>query len=156
MKSRLAVPLLLAVLLLSACTMWRQHPVHGWRDATGGAGLEQTFWKQVKDGKWNELRQHIASNYVAVTPEEGRFDREAFLAHLRRLHLEEYALGDIQTELNGETFVVTYAITMRGAFEGQPLPSGPVRMMTVWQKQKAGWMAIAHTVIGLEKSSSGP
>jgi hypothetical protein len=24
-------------------------------------------------------------------------------------------------------------------------------MMTVWQKQKAGWMAIAHSVLGAEK-----
>jgi hypothetical protein len=151
MKSRLAVPSLLAVLLLSACTMWREHPVHSWKDATGGAGLEQTFWRQVKDGKWNELQQHIASNYVAVTPEEGRFDRESFLAHLRRLHLEEFALGDVQTELHGETFVVTYGITMRGTFDGWPLPTEPVRMMTVWQNQKAGWMSIAHSVIGLEK-----
>jgi len=54
----------------------------------------------------------------------------------------------LETEMHGETFVVTYEITMRGKFAGQPLPSGPVRMMTVWQKQSAGWMAIAHSVMG--------
>jgi hypothetical protein len=86
-----------------------------------------------------------------VTPEEGRFDRESFLAHLRRLRLEEFALGDVQTELHGETFVVTYGITMRGTFDGRPLPTEPVRMMTVWQNQKAGWMSIAHSVMGPEK-----
>jgi hypothetical protein len=148
MKNRWAVPSLLGLLLLSACTMWREHPVHGWKDATGGEGLEQTFWRQVKAKKWNELQQHMASNYVTVTAEEGRLDREAFLAHLQKLHLEGFELGDIQTQLNGETFVVTYAITMRGTFDGKPLPSEPVRMMTVWQEQKAGWMAIAHSVMG--------
>jgi len=44
--------------------------------------------------------------------------------------------------------VVTYSITLRGTFAGQALPSSPVLMMTVWQKQKAGWMAIAHSVVG--------
>jgi hypothetical protein len=46
---------------------------------------------------------------------------------------------------------VSYTIAMRGTIAGQPLPSEPVRMMSVWQKQKAGWMAIAHSVLGPEK-----
>jgi hypothetical protein len=152
MKNRLTVFVLLsAILQLTACTVWREHPVSKWTDATGGEGLERSFWKEVKDKKWNELEKHIAANYIAVTPEEGRLDKAATLTHLQQLQLDEYTLGDVQTELNSDTFVVTYAVTMRGTIAGQPLPSGPVRMMTVWQKQKAGWMAIAHSVLGPEK-----
>jgi hypothetical protein len=40
---------------------------------------------------------------------------------------------------------------MRGSFAGQGVPTAPVRMMTVWQQQKSGWMSIAHTVIGPEQ-----
>jgi hypothetical protein len=47
---------------------------------------------------------------------------------------------------------VTYAITLRGKFAGQPLPAEPVRMMTIWQKQKSGWLAIAHSVQGTDKN----
>ncbi len=149
MQNRLVVfTLLAATLLLQACTVWREHPVSKWADATGGEGLERTFWKEVKGGRWNTLEQHLAPTFVSVTPEEGRFDRTTFLAHLQQLQLDEYSLGNLQTEMHSETFVVTYEITMRGKFAGQPLPSGPVRMMTVWQKQSAGWMAIAHSVMG--------
>jgi hypothetical protein len=149
MTNRLAIFVFLsATLSLPGCTMWREHPVSKWTDATGGEGLEQSFWKEVKARKWNELEQHMAGNYVSVTPEEGRLERAAALAHLQQLQLEEYTLGDLQTELNGETIVVTYAITMRGRFAGQSLPPGPIRMMTVWQGQNAGWMAIAHSVMG--------
>ncbi len=151
MKHRLAVSVLSAILLLAGCTMWREHQVSDFKDATGGEGLERSFWKQVKAKRWNALAEHLASNYVSVAPEEGRLDRAAALAHLQQLQLDEYALGDLQTELNTETLVVTYAITMRGTFAGQPLPTEPVRMMTVWQKQNAGWMAIAHSVQGTEK-----
>jgi hypothetical protein len=136
---------------LLACTVWREHPVRNWKDATGGEGLERSFWKEVKAKRWNALEQHMAANYVSVTPEEGRFDRSATLAHLQQLQLDEYSLGNLQTELNSETFVVTYEITMRGKFAGQPLPSAPLRMLTVWQKQQAGWMAIAHSVMGPAK-----
>jgi hypothetical protein len=151
MKNRLAVIMLSALLLLPACTMWREHEVSKWTDATGGEGLERSFWKEVKAKRWSELEHHLAGNYILVTPEVGRLDRAAALAHLQQVHLDEFTLGDFQTELNTETLVVTYAITMRGTSAGHPLPSEPVRMMTVWQKQKAGWMQIAHSVMGPEK-----
>jgi hypothetical protein len=153
MKNRPAICFLLsALLLLPACTMWREHPGSSkWTDATGGEGLERSFWKEVKDKRWNELERHLASNYMAVSAEEGKLDKAAALAHLQQLQLDDFTLGDVQTELNSDTFVVSYIFAMRGTIAGQPLPSGPVRMMTVWQKQKAGWMAIAHSVLPAEK-----
>jgi hypothetical protein len=140
--------MLLGVMALSSgCTLWREKKVvNHWADATGGEGLERSFWTEVKTRNWNELQRHIAGNYVAFTP-EGRMDREATLKHLQQLQLDDYSLGDFQVELNTHTLVVTYTVTMRGTFAGQPLPTQPVRMMTVWQQQKAGWLAIAHTVI---------
>ena len=154
MKHRLAVVMLSAVMLLASCTVWREHQVTDFKDATGGEGLERSFWKQVKAKRWNAVEGRLASNFVSLTPEEGRLDRGAALSHLQHLQLNEYALGNLQTELNSETLVVTYAITMRGTFDGQPLPADPVRMMTVWQKQKSGWMVIAHSVLGPQ--SLGP
>jgi hypothetical protein len=141
--------LLLAVLVPSTgCTLWGEHPVKNWQDATGGEGLERNYWTDVKAKRWDQLGQHLAGNYVSFTPEEGRLDRAAALDHLRPLQLEEYSLGDFETELNGQTLVVTYTITMRGTYAGQTLPAAPVRMMTVWQQEKMGWVAIAHSVIG--------
>ncbi|MGA8312451.1 MAG: nuclear transport factor 2 family protein [Terriglobales bacterium] len=153
MQNRLQVLVLFAIMLLSACTVWREHEVNKWEDATGGEGLERSFWKGVTAKRWSEVEQHLASNYVLVTPEEGRLDRTAALAHLEQVRLDEFALGDLQTELTTDTLVVTYAITLRGTFSGQPLPSYPVRMMTVWQKEKAGWMQIAHSVMGPVKNA---
>src|SRR5882724_106638 len=152
MKNRLAILVLLSPILLQpACTMWREHPAsNNWIDATGGEGLERSFWRGIKSKKWNELEHHIASNYIAVSPEEGRLDKAAALAHLQQLQLDDYTLGDLQGEMNSDTFVVTYTVAMRGTFAGQPLPAEPLRMMTVWQKEKAGWMAIAHSVLGPE------
>ncbi len=150
MRNRFAILALLAALVPTpACTMWREHPGSSkWTDATGGEGLERSFWKEVKDKKWNELDHHLASNYVAVSAQGGRLDKAAALAQIQKLQLDDYTLGDVQTELNSDTFVVTYTIAMRGTFDGQPLLTQPLRMMTVWQKQSAGWMAIAHSVLG--------
>jgi hypothetical protein len=150
MNNRLAVIVLSATMLLAGCTMWHEHEVSNFNDATGGEGLERSFWKQVKNKRWNEVERHLASNYVLVTPQEGRLDKTAAFAHFQQLQLDDFTLGDLQSELNTDTLIVTYAITMRAKFAGQPVPADPVHMMTVWQKQKAGWLAIAHSVQGAE------
>jgi Domain of unknown function (DUF4440) len=152
MKSRVAIFVLLAAtLLLQACTLWREHPGSSkWTDATGGEGLERSFWTEMKAKRWSELEHHISSNYVAISAQGGRLDKAAALAQIQQLQLDDYTLGDVQGEMNSDTFVVTYTVAMRGTLGGQPLPIEPLRMMTVWQKEKAGWMAIAHSVLGPE------
>lgn len=152
MKNRLAIFLLLSTtFLMTGCTMWREHPgSSNWKDATGGEGLERSFWKEIKAKRWNQVEHRIASNFVGVSQEGSRLDKAAALSHLQQLQLDDYTLGDVQSEMNSDTFVVTYTVVLRGTSAGQPLPSGPIRMMTVWQKQNAGWMEIAHSVQGLE------
>jgi hypothetical protein len=132
--------------LLAGCTVWRERRVvNSWNQTTGGESLERSFWKEVKDKNWKELGRHIAGNYISITP-SGRFDRALALARLQEIHLDDYSLGDFQVELNANTLVVTYTLTARGTIAGRPLPQEPVRIMAVWQRQKAGWMKIAHTV----------
>ena len=150
MRNYLAAFLLFcAALSLGACSIWKEHPVKNWTDATGGEGLERSFWQDVKDKNWDELERHVSSTYTSINIEGDRWDRKQLLDHLRQLQLVDYSLGDFQVELQGNTAIVTYTATLHGTLAQQPLPTQPVSMMTVWQQQKKGWMAIAH-------SSSGP
>jgi hypothetical protein len=138
-----------ALMFTSACTFYGDHPARTLSEATGGEGLERVFWKHVRAANWTEVERALASNYAGVTP-SGTLDRSATLEQYRGWQLKDYTLGDLQTELNGTTIVVTYTITLNGTSNGaagsQPLPSIPQHMMTVWQQQKAGWVAIAHSV----------
>ena len=153
----LRVPLLFVLTLLltlvltvtSGCTFYGEHPAHTLSQATGGEGLERVFWKEVQAGNWVEVERALASNYSGVTP-GGMLDRSATLEQYRQWQLKDYTLGDLKTELNGTTFVVTYSITLNGSLNGtggaQPLPSVPQHMMTVWQQQEKGWVVITHSV----------
>ncbi len=115
-------------------------------EATGGEGFERVFWKEVAAANWVEVDRSMASNYVGTTP-SGTLDRDATLAQYKQWQLKDYSIGDLKTEMNGSTIVVTYTITLNGTTGGsQPLPSGPQHMMTVWQQQKRGWISIAHSV----------
>jgi hypothetical protein len=141
--------LLVYWMLVSACTFYGDHPARAFSEATGGEGLEHVFWKDVKAANWVQVERSLASNYQGVTS-AGTLDRSAAMEQYRTWQLQDYALGDLQTELNGTTVVVTYTITLHGVSNGpagsQPLPSAPQHMMTVWQQQKTGWVAIAHSV----------
>ncbi|MGA7080300.1 MAG: nuclear transport factor 2 family protein [Terriglobales bacterium] len=145
----LILMLTFALLLTPACTFNGDRPARALSEATGGEGLERVFWKEMQAANWVEVERALASNYAGVTP-SGTQDRAAALEQYRGWQLKSYALGDLQTELNGNTFVVTYTITLNGTSNGsagsQPLPSTPQHMMTVWQQQKKGWVVIAHSV----------
>jgi hypothetical protein len=146
MSPRLTLTLLLiSMMWVSACTFYADRPARAFSEATGGEGLERVFWKHVQAANWKEVERALASNYIATTP-SGSLDREATLAQYRQWQLKDYSLGDLKTELNGSTIVVTYTITLNGTAGSQPLPSAPQHMMTVWQQQKAAWVAIAHSV----------
>lgn len=138
--------LLISVLMLApACTFYGDHPARSMAEATGGEGMERVFWKNVQTANWVEVERALASNYAGVTP-AGNLDRAAALEQYRGWQLKDHSIGDLKTEMNGSTIVVTYSITLNGTAGSQPLPSAPQHMMTVWQQQKSGWVIIAHSV----------
>jgi len=150
--------LMFALMFEPGCTFYGEHPARSLSEATGGEGLERVFWKNVQAANWVEVERSLASNYAGIT-QVGMLDRSAALDEYRRWQLKDYVLGDLNTEMNGTTFVVTYTITLNGTLNGagnasagngaagsQPLPSAPQHMMTVWQQQKKGWVIIAHSV----------
>jgi Domain of unknown function (DUF4440) len=149
MTSRSAlIPVLCVLLFLCACTLWpEQRPyTSNWAQSTGGESLERNFWKEIKAKNWTELERHIAANFTSLNS-NGMNDRPGALARFKTLEVEDYNFADVDTQMNGNTFVVTYTLILRGARNGKPLSTEPRRMMSVWQQQKTGWVIIAHTSI---------
>jgi hypothetical protein len=148
-RCRTLVPVLLAMMLCSSCTVWKQQPAKAFSQATGGEQLERLLWQEIEAGHWVDVENHVASNFIAVT-RHGVQDRAAAIAYFKGLKLDDYTLGDFQTQLNGNTFVIVYTIELHGTLNGQVITRGPRRVLTVWQEQKAGWMMIAHSFIETE------
>ena len=147
MRSISSCLILTALMIFSGCTVYPEHPIKAFTQATGGEGFERAFWKEVQAQDWKDVGSHLSSNFMYVTP-RGRWERSAALKHIQTLRIQDYAISDLSTEMNRDTFVVSYTIVLRGTSAAGPLPSAPERRMTVWQQQKKGWMAIAHSVLG--------
>ncbi len=137
---------LVTALFLAGCSVpvWRQSAVRHWPQATGAEQLERLFWDDVKAKRWPELEKHMAATYVAVTA-AGRFDRAQTLDHLKALELSAYTLSDCDVQPNGRDATVSCRLALQGTSGGLPIPSTPLRSMTIWQNGSHGWMAIAHS-----------
>jgi len=136
--------LLLAVGLLTGCSVWPERKPQKWTDVTGGESLERAFWNDLKAKNWKDLEPHIASNYVLVTP-DGTFDHAQALERWKSLDLQDYSLGDFNIQLSGNAYIVSYSVTIRGKLAGKPLPTTPVRAMSIWQQYARDWLTLAHS-----------
>ena len=132
------------VVVCSSCTMWNEKPATSWSSATGAEQFERLMWRDVKNKHWAEVEGRLAPTFVWLYS-GGVRDRAATVDYLKSLALSDYTLGDFTTTSNGADLVVTYTARVTGMYKGQPLPSEPIRMMTVWQQVTKSWVAIAHS-----------
>jgi len=147
------VGLALALSLNLACTVYPYREAKVFADATGGEDAERAFWRAVQQKQWNAINTCLAPNFVFATP-SGRVERAQALENLRKLDVSEFSMGEVETEMNGNTFVVIYNLTLRGTRNGQPLPATAQHRLSVWQRQKNSWVLIAHTVLSDSSPSS--
>ncbi len=133
----------LAVVLTNGCM--HLGPKSPFATVTSIEGYERAMWDEVKAANWTAVNAHLAETFVQSGPEGAR-DRERALQHYQQMRLTAYQMSDVQTRPNGADMVVTYTLVLTGTADGQPIPAAPVRVMTVWQTVKHGWVEIAQSV----------
>ena len=141
----LLVPVVLCLLLCSSCTFWGEKKHASWRSATSGDHLVHLFWSDVKAKDWQNLEGHIGPAFTGISP-AGTIDRAKLMEHLRSMELQDFQIGELESRMAGNDLIVTYTITATGTVGGRPLPS-PVRMLSVWQELKHGWILVAHSTV---------
>ena len=139
---RLGLCLFIA-LLATSCTMWKEKQPKTWNSATGPEAFEQLLWQEIKAANWAAVERRMAPTFVTIGPED-RYDRTAALEQLRKLQITDFAMGAVDVRPNGDTAVITYILTVNGTLSGEPF-TGPMRRMSVWQKQGESWLLIATT-----------
>jgi hypothetical protein len=135
MRARLFVGLLLLAGMSTSCTMWSEKKHVGWHQASGGEQLENLLWDSVRRQEWQSLESHLSVTFTGLV--NGRtLDRAAMLERFKTAELKSFTLAEVTVTPNADTMSVAYVLTTQ--------PGSPVRAMTVWQRQKSGWVAIAH------------
>ena len=149
MKTLVSV-LLILCLALSGCF---KGPAKGtWAAATGAEQFERLMWQSICDKKWNEVENHLAPMFVGVDTHGKQYDRAGWLEHWKSVEIRDYSLGEITVQPNGADMVVAYEIRASGEMSGQPIPDVGVRVVSVWQLLKKGWVMIAQTTTAASSS----
>ena len=144
MCRRLAFAALVFVVVCPVgCSVWTPKP-SAWSNATGGEQFERLWWQSVKSKDWAELEARLAATYVAQSSAATESKDEA-VARLKQLEIAELSLGNVDVHPAGDSMIVTYSLDLHGSLAGQPVALTQSHMMTVWQQQKRGWVAIAHS-----------
>lgn len=118
-----------------SCAVWPEKKHLGWHQASGGETLERLFWESVERKDWLSVETHISPTFASVM--NGRtLDKGATLEQLKTIELKSFTLSEVSVTPNADTMTVAYVFT--------PQPGRPSRALTVWQRQKSGWVAIAH------------
>ena len=143
MRARLPILLLLMCVALAETACWNPPKVSSWTNATGAEQFERLLWQEIKAKNWSAVEPRLASTYVAQTSGAWR-DRAESMEHFKALDISDFSLGEVEVRPAGADMVVTYKMNLRGSYQGKPLELKDVRMMTVWQQVKGGWVAVAH------------
>jgi hypothetical protein len=143
-RSIVPAALLMIVIASSSCTMWSAKKHANWKSATSGQNLVNLFWGDVKTKDWQSLEGHVAPEFTGIIP-PGVTDHAKLMEHLQAMDLQEFQIGDLQTKFSGGDLIVIYSITLKGTAQGKPLPSAPIRILSVWQELKHGWILVAQS-----------
>src|SRR5512140_1950863 len=109
MNPKRLVPLLLiwcVVIASTSCTMWSEKKHANWKSATSGEHLVSRFGGDVNAKDWQNLEAHIGSGFVGLSP-AGTGDRKKVLEHLRGMDLQDFQIGELQSQMAGGDLIVT-------------------------------------------------
>ena len=140
----LMLPVLCIVVALSSCTMWSEKKHANWKSATSGENLANLFWRDVKAKDWQSLDGHVAPQFTGII-RSGITNHDQLMQNLKGLDLQDFQIGELQTQLHGGDLVVIYSVTLKGTSKGEPLPATPIRILSVWQELKHGWVLVAQS-----------
>jgi hypothetical protein len=114
-----------------------KHP--NWNSATGAEQHERLMWKAIRQKDWKEVEHRLAPTFTGVNAKGQTFDRAGWVEYWKNSPVSEFSLGDVAVHPNGPDMTVTYLLQLSGG------GSTGLRVVSVWQQVKSGWILTATT-----------
>ncbi len=141
---RLANYLIIICPLLTVLAGCAGAPKHStWNNVTGTEQYEHLMWQAVRDQDWTNFEHHLAPTFVGVNASGQAFDRAGWVEHWKAQHLDEFSVGEVSVQPEGPDMVVTYVLHLNGKAGALAKPGASLRVISVWQQVKKGWMLAA-------------
>jgi uncharacterized protein DUF4440 len=138
------VSFVVLALCLSACTIGKEPKHPTWKNATGAEQYERLMWQAVRDKDWKDVEYRLASTFVGVNPQGAALDRAGWVEYWKASPVTDFAFGELTVQPNGADMTVTYVLRLNARASGSAL-----RVISIWQENKGGWMLIATSTTPL-------
>jgi hypothetical protein len=137
------LPWMVLLLLLVSCGGTPKHAT--WSNATGAEQCERLMWQSIQNKQWQEVDHHLAPLFMGVNTAGQSLDHAAWIEHWKQSQAKDVSLGEFSAQPAGTDVVVSYIVHFNdGAVGGIP-PNSGVRVVSVWQSVKKGWVLISQT-----------
>ena len=130
-------------LLLAGCAGEPKHP--SWTISTGAEQHERLMWKAIQEKDWPSVEPRISATFVGVIADGQMFDRAGWLQYWKSAPAGVFSLGEVQVQPEGPDMKVTYILQMQGP-GNTATPATGLRVVSVWQQLKRGWILSATTI----------
>jgi hypothetical protein len=136
---------------VSGCTIGREPKHAGWATATGAEQYERLMWQAIRDRDWTEIEYRLAPMFVGVNPAGQSLDRAAWIQYWKATPVKDFTLAEVVVQPNGADMTVSYVLHLGNR------PGAGLRVLSVWQEVKKGWMLTATSMTPVTPSTeSGP
>lgn len=150
------------LVFLAGCAGEPRHST--WKNATGAEQHERLLWQAIKAKQWKDVAIHLAPMFVGVGGDGRKYDREGWMAYWKAAALHDYSIGEVTVDPAGTDMVVSYILVFNSKTAGDSRSSGnsngddnnigsspPVRVVSVWQQVKSGWMMTATSLTPIKE-----
>lgn len=106
--------------------------------------IEQEMTDALVKGDVSASERYLADSYTFTAPDGDVSDKARSIADLKSgdLKFESSVLDDMKVQVYGDTAIVTYTSTDKGAYKGKDL-SGRYRWTDVFVKRGGNWQLVA-------------
>lgn len=133
----------ICVALLTGCWGEPAHP--NFQTATAAEQLERLMWQSAQGKNWVEFERHLTPTFSGSNSAGQPLDRAGWIEYWKTAQLKDFSLGDVITQPAGPDIVATYVLHYNGSDAGHSSPAGGVRVVSVWQEMKKGWILISQS-----------
>jgi hypothetical protein len=132
-----------SLLMIVAAGCGGGEPKHfNWSNATGAEQHERLLWKAIRDKDWKAVEDRLAPTFIGTTPKGEALDKSVWIDHWKAAAIADFSFGEVTVQPSGADMVVTYVLTFSGA-PAASQPTLPLRVVSVWQAVKQGWVLTA-------------
>jgi hypothetical protein len=139
---------------IAGCTIGREPKHPNWKNATGAEQYERLMWQDIRKKDWQDVEYHLAPTFVGVNAQGRALDREGWVEYWKSADIKEVSLGEFSVQPSGTHMVVTFVLHLVGTAAGRPFPQDGLRVISVWQQVKSGWILTATSCVPVTSDES--